>query len=457
MHFNDIWLRRGLAGLFLGVAFMLAACAGQMPEGGGNASPRGHSSGAVAIADESIAASIAREIFDKGGSAGDAAVAVAFALTVTYPASAGLGGGGECLYFNRARNETASFDFLPSAPSSGGNLGVPGLVRGLALIHSTYGRLSWDRVVAPAQRLAEVGFRASHSYVQRLSGDIAVRTVPKEYVDLMGGWVTDDRLIRQTILAKTLTEIRRDGPDAFYTGIIAEMFAAESEGQLTPADLASYRPSVALGEIRSFGNNGTLIMPALSQTSGSMADALLRAWSSDGATTVKAALATQGIGDMPLDLGSTGFIVADGAGNVAACGLTMYGPFGARFVAKSVGIAFAPAPRQSTGGIAGALLQPALVVADGDVRYASVAGGNADSLAAYVDALNAYSIGGIEAVRPIVKDRELGPVGVFMVGVCDEDMPSRQCRYGPTTGSFGHVLTTDSDAGHAFHEDEQQS
>ncbi|MBO6906501.1 MAG: gamma-glutamyltransferase, partial [Parvibaculum sp.] len=51
----------------------------------------------AAIADEPSAALIARQVLVEGGYAADAGAAVYFGLSVTYPAAAGLGGGGICL------------------------------------------------------------------------------------------------------------------------------------------------------------------------------------------------------------------------------------------------------------------------------------------------------------------------------------------------------------------------
>jgi len=69
------------------------------------------------VADEPTAALAARNILERGGNAADAATALYFALSVTYPAAAGLGGGGVCLARAGDKSTVESISFLARVPS----------------------------------------------------------------------------------------------------------------------------------------------------------------------------------------------------------------------------------------------------------------------------------------------------------------------------------------------------
>ncbi len=101
---------------------------------------------------EPLASQVGADILKRGGNAADAAVAVGFALAVTYPQAGNLGGGG-FLMWRRNSGQTAAIDYRESAPGAafrdvyvgksdeGGPMvgwrasGTPGTVAGLALAH----------------------------------------------------------------------------------------------------------------------------------------------------------------------------------------------------------------------------------------------------------------------------------------------------------------------------------
>ena len=96
-------------------ALALAGCGQTSPEG-----EVGRVSGFFGgvATDEPNAALIARDTLSAGGNAADAAVAAYFALAVTYPNAAGLGGGGVCVLYDRAADKLESLEFLPGTTAS---------------------------------------------------------------------------------------------------------------------------------------------------------------------------------------------------------------------------------------------------------------------------------------------------------------------------------------------------
>jgi gamma-glutamyltranspeptidase/glutathione hydrolase len=223
----------------------------------------------LVVSSSDIAADIGASILSKGGNAVDAAVATAFAMAVTYPFAGNLGGGGFMVV--RAADGTATtFDYRETAPAKStptmylgkdGNIdrnltatgylapGVPGTVRGMALAHKTFGKLAWKDVVSPAAQLAANGFPMSASLAGGLNGEVARGMKPypasvAAYGKPGGGqWAAGDT-IKLPDLAKTLDAIAASGPDAFYTGWVADAIAkdmAANGGIMTKADLAGYQ------------------------------------------------------------------------------------------------------------------------------------------------------------------------------------------------------------------------
>jgi gamma-glutamyltranspeptidase/glutathione hydrolase len=230
----------------------------------------------VVVSSSDLASDIGASVLARGGTAVDAAVATAFAMAVTYPTAGNIGGGG----FMIVRTEDGSattFDYREKAPgkstqtmyldgkgeivrrlTGAGYLapGVPGTVRGMALAHSRFGKLPWKDVVMPAATLARDGFAMSASLARGLNIELgdsmkAFKGSVAAYGKADGTPWKAGELIILADLAKTLTAIATDGPDAFYTGWIADLIdkdMAANGGLITKADLAAYqakeRPAV---------------------------------------------------------------------------------------------------------------------------------------------------------------------------------------------------------------------
>src|SRR5919109_1007422 len=206
----------------------------------------------MVVAQEARAARVGVEILRKGGNAVDAAVAVGFALAVTYPRAGNLGGGGFMLIYLVKGKQSIAIDYRETAPAtttrdifldargeadpaksrdSGLAVGVPGTVAGLALAHARYGsrKFTLAQLIAPAIRLAK-GIP-----VEDDTADTLPRTQPrlaswpsaaKIFLKPDGPALRGGDTLVQNDLAATLSAIARNGPSAFYRGPIAEKIAA---------------------------------------------------------------------------------------------------------------------------------------------------------------------------------------------------------------------------------------
>ncbi|HEY6834019.1 MAG TPA: gamma-glutamyltransferase, partial [Pseudolabrys sp.] len=223
----------------------------------------------MVVAQEARAARIGVEILDRGGNAVDAAVAVGFAMAVTYPRAGNLGGGGFMVIHLADGNRNTSIDYRETAPAaatqdmfldaqgnpdpkksrdSGLAVGVPGTVAGLALAEQKYGsgKFTLADLLAPAIGLADNGFAVEDDVADSLATSRdRLAQWPSSGIFLNGSEPLHegDRLI-QSDLADTLRAIAKDGPRAFYEGSTAEQIAdavRNAGGIMTKDDLAHYR------------------------------------------------------------------------------------------------------------------------------------------------------------------------------------------------------------------------
>ncbi|HEX4152522.1 MAG TPA: gamma-glutamyltransferase [Steroidobacteraceae bacterium] len=221
------------------------------------------SAGAIASPDRDGALA-AKEILGAGGNVVDAAVATAFTLAVTYPEAGNLGGGGFMTLY--VKGKPYFLDYRETAPGKAsanmylgadgqvvrglsivGNLavGVPGTVRGMAMAHQRFGKLSWARDLAPAIRLARQGFVVTpHLSGMRLKYEGAFKDSTN--FDRYFGGLIAGRRFRQPELAATIERIAKGGDKAFYEGETAKLLVQQiargsRPGLITKADLAAYK------------------------------------------------------------------------------------------------------------------------------------------------------------------------------------------------------------------------
>jgi len=280
-----------------------------------------------AVADEPEAALAGRQILNLGGNAADAAAAEGFALAVTLPSRAGLGGGGACVMKMPDAQGNAqpavTLTFPPGAPEAEGGsrpAAVPALVRGLLALQARYGNLPFPAVIVPAERLAS-GTPVSPALETDLQvvgpallADPAAAAV---FGGPGGGVLQTGAMLSQPDLAATLEAVRTQGVEGFYAGPLAGQFIQSANlagANLSAADLS--------GSLPVFGQPDT---------------------SNKGGIEI-ATLPVTPVGTRALPA-SAGFAALDKNGGVVVCAVTMNNLFGTGRIAAGTGVLLAASPR----------------------------------------------------------------------------------------------------------------
>jgi gamma-glutamyltranspeptidase / glutathione hydrolase len=259
--------------------------------------------GVVSVANP-YGAEAGAKILEQGGNAVDAAVAIAYALNVVEPQSAGIGGGGFMMIHlagrggherwhddddrgshRGQRGRTFAIDTREKAPAAamsdmfvgvpnaslqGVAVGVPGMVRGSELALRRFGRLELSQVIQPAIVLADDGFAATPRYALVSCNPRSQNSPGAAAVFCPNGNNTQGpvagSLVQNKPLAQTLRLIATHGADCFYLyqpekgcdiakGIVeGQLFAKPGllngvtkpgkGGSMTYEDLAAYQPSL---------------------------------------------------------------------------------------------------------------------------------------------------------------------------------------------------------------------
>lgn len=187
-----------------------------------------------------LAVKAGMEVLEQGGNAADAAVVVSYVLGVVEPYGSGVGGGGEMLILGEGENEPDVYQYRETAPSSGAEpetFAIPGFVKGMEQINEDLGSMDMNELIQPAIDYAEEGFPADKHLVNRLSKGsyrMDIGSLPEFFPN--GDIIEINEELKQPELANTLKAIQKDGPEAFYSGEIADAIL-EHEESLEEEDL----------------------------------------------------------------------------------------------------------------------------------------------------------------------------------------------------------------------------
>ena len=179
-------------------------------------------------------------VLQRGGTAADAAVAVAFALAVVHPQAGNLGGGGFAVYYDAQSRGIWTLDFRETAPGAAtrtmfaktppaGALaaGIPGTVAGLDALHAKFGTRPWKELLAPAIALAKEGPRKDAELEADMGAAKITATFPPPE------------------LAVTLQSLADAGARDFYHGDVAKKLVDDvraAGGNFGYRDLREYVP-----------------------------------------------------------------------------------------------------------------------------------------------------------------------------------------------------------------------
>ncbi len=222
---------------------------------------------AMVVSAHPLASEVGMDILKKGGNAVDAAIAVQFALGVTYPVAGNIGGGG-FMVIRMNDGTIATLDYREKAPlaahrdmylDSLGNViprlsvdghlavGVPGTVDGMVKAFDKYSQLkNWKQLVKPSWDLAKDGIllteREANGLNQTRERFEKFNTSQPAFVKANGEWAKGEKLV-QSDLARTYELIHDKGRAGFYEGEVADELVAEMKaggGIITHEDLEKY-------------------------------------------------------------------------------------------------------------------------------------------------------------------------------------------------------------------------
>ncbi|MFY9807208.1 MAG: gamma-glutamyltransferase [Pseudonocardiaceae bacterium] len=236
--------------------------------------------GGAVVSDTAESTQAGLDVLRRGGTAADAAVAVAATLGVTDPYVAGIGGGGYLVYYDARTHRVSTIDgretapgadgpsmfldpattqplSLPAAVTSGLSVGVPGTLATWQRALQRWGRFRLADDLRPAEQVAERGFVVDATF-QELTRQNAARFAQFSSTAALllpgGAPPAVGSTLRNPDLAKTYQQIGEHGISALYGGPIGtDLVNAVQHLPLAPgATLAARAGPMTLSDLRAY-------------------------------------------------------------------------------------------------------------------------------------------------------------------------------------------------------------
>jgi gamma-glutamyltranspeptidase/glutathione hydrolase len=228
-------------------------------------------SGGAVVSDTPEATNAGLAVLRAGGTAADAAVAVASTLGVTDPYVAGIGGGGYLVYYDARTHQVSTIDgrettpasagpdlfidpatgqplSFPTAVTSGLSVGVPGTLMTWQQALDRWGRFGLADDLRPAEQVASRGFTVTAT-LREQTRENAARFA--QFSSTSAAFLPDGQLpevgsvLRNPDLAATYRQIGRQGVGALYGGPIgADVVNTVHNLPLAPGATLQPRPGL---------------------------------------------------------------------------------------------------------------------------------------------------------------------------------------------------------------------
>ena len=227
-----------------------------------------HGQNGMVCSDSPLAAAVGLRVLQDGGTAFDAALAVAAVETVTIVPKCGLGGDSFILAYDAASRQVANINSsgvagsgaeadyyrnqgLALMPITGAHsVSVPGEAAAWEAMHRRFCSIPMADLVAPAIRYAERGFPVPAGIARSFAGNaelLARHTATADIYLRNGRPPREGEILANPDLANTLRRVAEGGADAYYRSdltaqLVGGLNQATSDGGLfTEADFAAHQ------------------------------------------------------------------------------------------------------------------------------------------------------------------------------------------------------------------------